>query len=118
VILLKKISIPFVLISLTIVLSLFVCSCSKKIPLPKDKLDYIGVWVSTTQDTILIRGDGSGDCKVANIRVSGGVVRFEQVNTLIIEQFGIGPKMRIVSPPKKEIEKWTMNLDGIIYSRL
>ena len=114
----KKVLIPFVLVLLTIVLSLLVGSCSKKTPLPKDKLDYIGVWVSTTQDTILIRGDGSGDCKVANTSVSGGVVRFEQGNTLIIEQFGIGPKMKIVSQPKQENEKWTMNLDGIIFTRM
>ena len=113
----KKV-LPFIV--LFIILSsvtMIISSCSKKVPLPNDKMDYTGVWISATQDTLIIRGDGSGDCKVANTSVKGGVVRFDPGNMLVIEQFGIGPKMKIISPPKTENEKWTMNLDGIIYTK-
>jgi hypothetical protein len=94
------------------ILVLAFSACSKKIPLPQDKLNYSGVWISETLDTLVIRADGSADCKVSNTSVSGGVIKFEGT-TLIIEQFGIGPKMKIIKAPTQVENIWEMTLDGI-----
>ncbi|TAL68429.1 MAG: hypothetical protein EPN82_10570 [Bacteroidetes bacterium] len=89
--------------------------CGKKTPIPQDKKDYIGTWISRTQDTIVIRANGEGNAKVGSTTISGGSVEFPDKSTISIKAIGLGPTLKINQPPQEVEGKWQVVLDGTTY---
>lgn len=98
-------------------LALTFSGCGKKTPIPQDKKDYVGTWISGTQDTIVIRADGAGNAKVGNTTISGGSVEFPDKNSVSIKAIGLGPTLKINQPPQEVDGKWQVVLDGTTYFR-
>ena len=75
---------------------------------------YFGSWTGSDGSTITIRGDGKGDYKSGGTTVDGGTVAVDDAKKeLSITFFGIGPTLKIDSPPTAD----EMKLDGIVYRR-
>lgn len=75
---------------------------------------YFGDWRGADGSTLSIRGDGKGDYKSGGTKVDGGTVEVNETDKkLSVTFFGIGPTMKIDSPPSGD----EMKLDGIIYKR-
>lgn len=96
-------------------LTLSLTSCGKKTPVPQDKKDYVGTWISGTQDTIVIRANGEGNAKVGSTTISGGSVEFPDKNSISIKAIGLGPTLKINQPPQEIEGKWQVVLDGTTY---
>jgi len=75
---------------------------------------YLGEWKGQDGSTISIRGDGKGDYKSGGTSVDGGTVEVDETKKeLSITFFGIGPTLKIDSPPTGD----EMKLDGVTYRR-
>ena len=75
---------------------------------------YFGDWKGSDGSTISIRGDGKGDYKSGGTSVDGGSVEIDDAKKeLSITFFGIGPSLKIDSPPSGD----EMKLGGVIYKR-
>lgn len=84
---------------------------SSSAPIPAS---YFGDWKGADGSTITIRGDGKGDYKSGNTTVDGGTVAIDDAKKeLSITFFGIGPTLKIDSPPSGD----EMKLDGVVYRR-
>ena len=76
--------------------------------------EYYGSWTGSDGSTISIRGDGKGDYKSGGTTVDGGSVEIDDAKKeLSITFFGIGPSLKIDSPPAGN----EMKLNGVIYKR-
>ncbi|MBI5325352.1 MAG: hypothetical protein HZB41_08805 [Ignavibacteriae bacterium] len=96
-------------------LTLTFTGCGKKTPIPQDKKDYVGTWISETQDTIVIRANGEGNAKVGSTTISGGSVEFQGKSSVSIKAIGLGPTLKINQPPHEMEGRWMMVLDGTSY---
>ncbi|MGI8788384.1 MAG: hypothetical protein ACR2HG_11565, partial [Pyrinomonadaceae bacterium] len=75
---------------------------------------YLGDWKAQDGSTISIRADGKGDYHSGNTKVDGGTVDVDEADKkLSITFFGIGPTLKIDSPPTGD----EMKLDGVTYRR-
>lgn len=75
---------------------------------------YFGDWRGQDGSTLLIRSDGKGDYKSGGTTVDGGTVAVDDAKKeLSVTFFGIGPTMKIDSPPSGD----EMKLGGVIYRR-
>ncbi|MCY7375955.1 MAG: hypothetical protein LH472_08275 [Pyrinomonadaceae bacterium] len=75
---------------------------------------YFGDWKGSDGSTLAIRGDCKGDYKSGGTTVDGGTVAIDDAKKeLSITFFGIGPTMKIDSPPTGD----EMKLGGVIYKR-
>ncbi len=75
---------------------------------------YFGTWTGSDGSTLAIRGDGKGDYKSGGTTVDGGTVEIDDAKKeLSIAFFGIGPTLKIDSPPSGD----QMTLGGIIYKK-
>jgi len=75
---------------------------------------YFGDWKGADGSTLSIRGDGKGDYKSGSTEVNGGTVEIDQTKKeLSVAFFGIGPTLKIDSPPSGD----EMKLDGVVYRR-
>lgn len=75
---------------------------------------YFGSWTGQDGSTITIRGDGKGDYKSGGTTVDGGTVGVDDAKKeLSITFFGIGPTMKIDSPPTGN----QMTLDSVVYKK-
>lgn len=84
-------------------------SSSKPVP-----SEYYGSWTGSDGSTISIRGDGKGDYKSGGTTVDGGSVEIDDAKKeLSITFFGIGPTLKIDSPPAGN----EMKLNGVTYKR-
>ena len=80
-------------------------------PLPET---YFGSWTGRDGSTLTIRGDGKGDYKSGGTTVDGGTVGIDDAKKeLSITFFGIGPTLKIDSPPSGD----QMTLGGVIYKK-
>jgi hypothetical protein len=89
-------------------------------PLAKDQLVYAGEWVGDRGTLITIRRNGTGDCKYRkdNVTKSQAGVRVRiQDGKLSIGIFGFYSTWRIEQPPTETHGKWTMTLDGEIFTK-
>ncbi len=88
--------------------------------LTKDQLVYAGVWVGDRGSFIRINRNGTGDCKYRKNNVTskqtGGRVRIVG-GKLFIGIFGVYSTWRIDQPPTKTDGKWTMILDGEVFTK-
>jgi len=96
-------------------LALSLTGCGKKTPIPQDKKDYVGTWISGTQDTLVIRANGEGNAKVGSTTISGGSVEFPDKSSISIKAIGLGPTLKINQPPQEIEGKWQVVLDGTTY---
>lgn len=84
-------------------------SSSKPVP-----SEYFGNWRGSDGSTINIRGDGKGDYKSGGTTVDGGTVAIDDAkNELSITFFGIGPSLKIDTPPSGN----EMKLGGVVYRK-
>lgn len=84
-------------------------SSSKPVP-----SEYFGDWKGADGSTISIRGDGKGDYKSGGTTVDGGSVEVDDAKKeLSITFFGIGPSLKIDSPPSGN----EMKLGGVVYKK-
>ena len=84
-------------------------SSSKPVP-----PEYFGSWTGSDGSTITIRGDGKGDYKSGGTSVDGGTVEIDDAKKeLSITFFGIGPTLKIDTPPSGD----EMKLGGVVYKR-
>ena len=75
---------------------------------------YIGDWKGSDGSTLSIRGDGKGDYKSGGTTVDGGTVEVNDTKKeLSITFFGIGPTLKIDTPPSGD----EMKLNGVIYKK-
>ena len=75
---------------------------------------YFGSWTGQDGSTLTIRGDGKGDYKSGGTTVDGGTVEINDAKKeLSITFFGIGPMMKIDSPPSGD----QMTLGGVVYRK-
>lgn len=75
---------------------------------------YLGDWTAQDGTTLSIRSDGKGDYHAGSTKVDGGTVEVDEAAKKISVTFiGIGPTLRIDSPPSGD----EMKLDGVIYKR-
>lgn len=80
-------------------------------PLPET---YFGSWTGQDGSTLTIRSDGKGDYKSGGTTVDGGTVGIDDAKKeLSITFIGIGPTMKIDSPPSGD----QMTLGGVIYKK-
>lgn len=76
--------------------------------------EYVGEWKGADGTILTIRGDGKGDYKSGGTEVNGGTVEVDDAKKeLSIAFFGIGPTLKIDSPPSGD----EMKLDGVVYKR-
>ena len=65
---------------------------------------YFGSWTGQDGSTLTIRGDGKGDYKSGGTTVNGGTVGIDDAKKeLSITFIGIGPTMKIDSPPSGRV---------------
>lgn len=75
---------------------------------------YFGDWKGSDGSTLSIRGDGKGDYKSGSTTVDGGTVEIDETKKeLSVAFFGIGPTLKIDSPPSGD----EMKLGGVVYRR-
>lgn len=75
---------------------------------------YHGDWKGSDGSTLSIRSDGKGDYKAGNTSVDGGTVEIDEAKKeLSVTFFGIGPSLKIDSPPSGD----EMKLGGVVYRR-
>jgi hypothetical protein len=75
---------------------------------------YLGDWRGSNGATLVIHSNGKGDYKSGGTEVTGGTVEIDETKKeLSVAFFGIGPTLKIDSPPSGD----EMKLDGIVFRR-
>lgn len=75
---------------------------------------YLGDWTAQDGTTLSIRADGKGDYHAGGTKVDGGTVEVDEDGKKIsVTFFGMGPTLKIDSPPSGD----EMKLDGAVYKR-
>lgn len=93
-----------------------VVSCASKSPLSAPQQIYAGKWVANDGSFVHIYNDGGGDLKTSNSTVTGGqtTIKSDQL------KIGLGPvnhEFKITQAPQEKNGKFTMQLNGITYTK-
>lgn len=93
----------------------------KSVPLPKEQLSFTGEWVGNQGTVLRIYPNGRGDYKGSSApgrtsSLTGGRVRIEG-EKLSVGLFGIERTFHIDKPPARLDGKWTMTLNGEVFTR-
>ncbi|WP_427158325.1 hypothetical protein ACQFX9_21425 [Aliinostoc sp. HNIBRCY26] len=111
----NRLTIPALITTLAVVPIVSSCSANKT-PLSAEQQTYAGNWVASDGTSVTIYLDGGGDFKASNSSVTGGATTFTD-KTLTIALGPIKREFKITQPPQEQNGKFTMQLDGISYTK-
>jgi len=101
----------------TVVLTVLLLSCADPIPVPPDKIEYVGLWVASDR-FISIFSNGRLEYKEklrfgmhnrteSNFQFRGNTIESDMFVSFDVQM-----------PPNKRSGKWKMQLDGVLYERI
>lgn len=93
----------------------------KSVPLPKDKLSFVGEWMGEQGTVLRIYPTGRGDYKGSTApgrtsSLSGGRVRIDG-DKLSVGLLGIERTFHVDKPPVQQHGTWTMTLNGEVFTK-
>lgn len=111
----NRVSVPILITTLAVVPVVVSCSTNKT-PLSLQQQIYAGNWVASDGTFVNVYLDGGGDFKTSNSTVTGGTTTVTDT-TLKIAFGPIKKEFKITQPPQEANGKFTMQLDGITYTK-
>lgn len=111
----NRLSLPVIITTFAVVPVIASCN-TNKIPLNAQQQIYAGNWVANDGTFVNVYLDGSGDLKTSNTTVTGGTTVITD-QTLTIAFGPIKKEFKITQPPQEQNGKFTMQLNGITYTK-